>query len=147
MHLLLPILLVPKNHEACVHGLPTHAMDSEYAHARLFLKSRRQVGVWQAVAARVKLSEQCLDGLEGLDAGLDGLGCPTSAQDCLREESALTAAMLATVDLDASAAWSPEEAMRASKERVSASCDAPSWASCLAGCLQAVTACPLRACP
>jgi len=131
-------------------------MDSEYAHARLFLKSRRQVGVWQAVAARVKPSEQCLDGLEGLeglDAGLDGLGCPSSAEECLREDGGLTAAMLATVDLDASAAWCHEEAMHASKERVSAwlaqtaAEDEPEAASCLAGCLQAVAACPLRACP
>jgi len=130
-------------------------MDSEYAHARLFLKSRRQVGVWQAVAARVQPSEQCLEGLEGLelDAGLDGLGCPSSAVECWREGGGLTAAMLATVDLDASEAWCPEEAMRASKERVSAwlaqtaAGDEPEAASCLAGCLQAVAACPLRACP
>ena len=146
MHLLLPILLVPKNHEACVHGLPAHAMDSEYAHARLFLKSRRQVGVWQAVAACVQPSEQSLEGLEGL-------GCPSSAEECLREDGGLTAAMLATVDLDASAAWCHEEAMRASKERVSAwlaqtaAEDELEATSCMQRCLQAVAACPLRVCP
>ena len=125
-------------------------MDCEYAHARLFLHSRCQLGTSRAFAAYLEQTEQCLEGL-----GLDGLGSATSAEECLQEvrASTLTAAMLATVDLDASEAWCPEEAMRASKERVSAwlahtaAENEQEEMSCMKRCLQAVAAYPLRACP
>jgi hypothetical protein len=115
-------------------------MDCEYAHARLILHSRRQLGTSRAFAAYLKQTEQCLADLRGLS----GLESAASTQECEQEASAssLTAAMLATVDLDASEDWSPEEAMRASKARVEA------WLASTSDAQEeeAVAACPLRAC-
>ena len=115
LHLLTSSKKVWVKLKACENLTPVHKMDCEYAHARLFLHSRRQLGSSRAFAVHLEQTEQFLAGFR-----LHGVETAAGTQECEPGASAssLTAALLATVDLDASEDWSPEDKMRASQARV-----------------------------